>query len=168
VLAKDAAKPSLSFKLRHYRKFLIVGLLLIFGCGGFTFEALGVLDTCSLMKTWIAILVTSGLLAICWWIAAWTGLNVFFLLVVGTSVWAGVDSAEIHLKRYQSGISYRPVALGLLCSMFWIVAFPWYLSMRYKIRTGTAHLRPEFEPWDMGSGQISPTGLVQPWQGKKL
>lgn len=120
------------------------------------------------MKTWIAILLTMGLLVACGAIVAFTRINLFVPLVVGTSVWAGIDSARIHLRRYQSGISYGPVVLGILCSMIWVVGFPWYLSMRHKIITGTARLRPEFEPWDMASGQMSPKGLVQPWQGRKL
>jgi hypothetical protein len=120
------------------------------------------------MKTWIAILLTIGLLAGCVSILSLTGINLIGLMVVGTSVWAGVESSKLHLKRYQSGISYGPVALGILCAMFWIVGFPWYLSMRYKILTGSARLRPEYEPWDMASGQMSPKGLVQPWQGRKL
>jgi hypothetical protein len=52
--------------------------------------------------------------------------------------------------------------------MIWIVGFPWYLSMRRKIITGAARLRPEYEPWDMAGGQMSQKGLVQPWQGRKL
>ena len=120
------------------------------------------------MKTWIAILFTIGLLAGCVLIRSLTGINLIELMVVGTSVWAGVDSSRLHLKRYQSGISYGPVALGILCAVFWIVGFPWYLSMRYKILTGSARLRPEYEPWDMASGQMSPKGLVQPWQGRKI
>ncbi len=120
------------------------------------------------MKTWIAILLTIGLIIGCGLLVALTDINLYVPMFVGTSVWAGVDSARLHLKRYQSGISYSPVVLGILCSMFWIVGFPWYLSMRHKINTGAARLRPEYEPWDMGSGQMSSNGLVQPWQGRKL
>ncbi len=120
------------------------------------------------MKTWIAILLTIGLVVGCGVLGAFAGVNLYVPMVVGTSVWAGVDSARLHLRRYQSGISYSPIVLGILCSMFWIVGFPWYLSMRHKITTGTARLRPEFEPWDMSSGQMSAKGLVQPWQGRKL
>ena len=155
------SKNSLSGGNRHT-------IVLISAVIGLRLAVLSVFDARINMKTWIAMLVTFGLLATCGWIATLTGVNLFMLLVVGTSVWAGVDSAGIYLKKYQSGISYGPVPLALLCSVFWIVAFPWYLSMRYKIRTGTARLRPEFEPWDMGSGQMSPRGLVQPWQGKRL
>jgi hypothetical protein len=120
------------------------------------------------MKTWVAILLTMGLTIGCGLIVAFTRINLFVPMVVGTSVWAGIDSSRWHLRRYQSGISYGPVALGILCAMFWIVGFPWYLSMRYKIQTGAARLRPEFQPWDMASGQMSDQGLVQPWQGRKL
>ena len=121
-----------------------------------------------IMKTWIAILLMVVLIVGCGFLVALTGINIYVPMIVGTSVWAGVDSARLHLRRYQSGISYSPVVLAILISMFWIVGFPWYLSMRHKIITGTARLRPEFEPWDMSSGQMSPKGLVQPWQGRKL
>ncbi len=120
------------------------------------------------MKTWIAILLTVGLTAGCGILAAFTQLNLCVPMIVGTSVWAGIDSAKLRLQRYQSGISYGPVLLGILCSMVWFIGFPWYLSMRHKIITGTAQLRPEFEPSDMASGQISPRGLVQPWRGREL
>lgn len=120
------------------------------------------------MKTWIAVLLTLSLLIGCGWLAAVTEINLYVPMIVGTSVWVGIDSARLRLRRYQSGISYSPVVLGILCSMFWIVGFPWYLSMRHKILTGKARLRPEYEPWDMSSGQMSSKGLVQPWQGRKL
>jgi hypothetical protein len=120
------------------------------------------------MKTWIAILFTVGLIIGCGFLVAFAHINVFVPMVVGTSVWAGIDSSRLHLRRYRSGISYSPVVLGILCSMFWIVGFPWYLSMRHKILTGAARLRPEYDPWDMASGQMSAKGLVQPWQGRKL
>ncbi|MEI9863381.1 MAG: hypothetical protein WDN00_02265 [Limisphaerales bacterium] len=120
------------------------------------------------MKTWIAILLTVGLIVVCGLIVGFTGINLYVPMIVGTSVWAGIDSSRLHLSKYQSGISYSPIVLGILCSMFWIVGFPWYLSMRHKIIKGTARLRPEYEPWDMASGQMSSKGLVQPWQGRKL
>jgi len=120
------------------------------------------------MKTWIAILLTAGLVIGCGLLVALAHINLFVPLVVGTSVWVGIDSARVRLIRFQSGISYSPVALGILCSMFWIGAFPWYLSVRHKILTGKASLKPEYQPLDMASGQMSPKGLVQPWQGRKL
>jgi hypothetical protein len=120
------------------------------------------------MKTWIAIFLTIGLFAGCGLIYKYTKIDIIVPMIVGTSVWVGIDSAKMRLQKYQSGISYGPVILGVLCSLCWIIGFPWYLSMRYKIRTGKARLKPEFEPWAMASGQMSPKGFVQPWQGRKI
>jgi hypothetical protein len=120
------------------------------------------------MRTWVAILFTIGLLLACAMLSSLIGASLLTPMIIGTSVWAGVDSARLQLKRFQSGISYGPVVLGILCSAIWIIAFPWYLSMRHKILTGRARLRPEYEPWDMASGEISPKGFVQPWRGRKL
>jgi hypothetical protein len=119
------------------------------------------------MKIWLAILLTVGLLFVCALVNS-LGINLYMPLVVGTSVWAGIDSSRLHLQRYQSGICYSPAVLGILCLIFWIMGFPWYLSVRYKITTGKARLRPEFEAWNMASGHISAKGLVQPWEGKSL
>ncbi len=62
-------------------------------------------------------------------------------MVLGTSLWAALDSSKIQLKRYKSGISYGPLVLFVACALLWIVGFPWYLIMRYKIKTGTAVLK---------------------------
>jgi hypothetical protein len=93
------------------------------------------------MKTWIAILFTIGLLAACIFISPLIGFDLTWLMVLGTALWAAIDSSKIKLKRYKSGISYAPVALFIACVLLWIVGFPWYLSMRYKIKTGTAVLK---------------------------
>ena len=92
------------------------------------------------MKTWIAILFTFGLLAVCMVIFALTGFPVTWIMVLGTALWAAIDSSKIQLKRYKSSISSGPVVLFFACALLWIVGFPWYLSMRYKIKTGTAVL----------------------------
>jgi len=71
------------------------------------------------------------------------GKNVPLLVFViwGTAIWAAIDSSKIQLKRYKSGIAYGPVILFIGFLLLWVVAFPWYLAMRYKINTGTAILK---------------------------
>jgi hypothetical protein len=95
------------------------------------------------MKTWIAILFTIGLLAACIVISALIRFNLTWIMVPGTALWAAIDSSKIQLKRYKSGISYGPFVLFIGVAFLWIVGFPWYLSMRYKIKTGTAVLKDE-------------------------
>jgi len=66
-----------------------------------------------------------------------------WFIVLATGIWAAIDSSKIQLKRYKSGISYGPVVLFLGFVFLWIIAFPWYLILRYKIKTGTAVLKEE-------------------------
>ncbi|MGD0744902.1 MAG: hypothetical protein ABSA45_07090 [Verrucomicrobiota bacterium] len=98
------------------------------------------------MKTRDAILLTMALILL----TSFVGLKVAgkyvplsWFMILGTAIWAAIDSSKIHLKRYKSGISYGPVVLFFGFLLLWIVAFPWYLAMRYKITTGTAVLKDE-------------------------
>jgi hypothetical protein len=93
------------------------------------------------MRPLPAILFSLGLLVACIVLYSILRLNVTWIMVLGTSLWAALDSSKIQLKRYKSGISYGPVVLFLACALLWIVGFPWYLIVRYKIKIGTAVLK---------------------------
>lgn len=93
------------------------------------------------MKPAPAILLTLGLLVACVAFYSVLHFDVTLIMVLGTSLWAAFDSSKIGLKRYKSGISYGPIVLFLACALLWIVGFPWYLSMRGRIKTGTAVLK---------------------------
>ena len=62
-------------------------------------------------------------------------------IILLSSIWVGIDSSKIELKKYKSGISYGPIVLTILCLALWIVAFPWYLVVRTKIKDGKAELK---------------------------
>jgi hypothetical protein len=94
-------------------------------------------------QTWTAILFTIGLLAVCTVISRLAGFDFSWIMVLGTALWAAIDSSKIQLKRYKSGISYGPVVLFFGFVIIWIIAFPWYLIVRHKIKTGTAVLKDE-------------------------
>ncbi|MCH2383080.1 MAG: hypothetical protein MK290_10245 [Pedosphaera sp.] len=65
----------------------------------------------------------------------------FQIFILLSSIWVGIDSSKIELKKYKSGISYGPIVLTILCLALWIVAFPWYLVVRSKIKDGKAELK---------------------------
>lgn len=65
----------------------------------------------------------------------------FQIFILLSSIWVGIDSSKIELKKYKSGISYGPIVLTILCLALWIVAFPWYLVVRTKIKDGKAELK---------------------------
>ncbi len=93
------------------------------------------------MKTWQAILFTFVLLIVVVIASGLIGFDLTWPMVLGTSLWIALDSRKIELLRYKSGISLRPLVLFIACALLWIVGFPWYLSMRYKIKNGTAVLK---------------------------
>jgi len=97
------------------------------------------------MKTWMAILFTIGLLIVGLLLSVIIRANIIPLLTVSSAIWAAVDSSKIQLKKYKSGISYGPVVLFVACALLWIVGFPWYLSMRYKIKNGLAEFKDEYK-----------------------
>jgi hypothetical protein len=91
------------------------------------------------MKIGYAILVTLGLYLGSVLISLLIHHNVVWYMIFLTTFWAAINSSEIELKRYRSGVG--PVAYFFLCLLFWIIGFPWYLWMRHKILTGTAELK---------------------------
>ena len=91
------------------------------------------------MKTWQAILLTISIVIVSFFLPMIT----LWLIVLGTSLWIAIDSSKIGLYKYKSGISLKPVVLFFGCVMLWGVGFPWYLSMRYKIKHGLAQLKDE-------------------------
>jgi hypothetical protein len=105
---------------------------------------LGGIEHNKTMKTWIAILFTIGLFAACVAISALIGFNLTWIMVLGTALWAAIDSSKIQFKKYKSSITtVGPVLLFFGLCALWILFFPWYLSMRFKIKTGTAILKDE-------------------------
>ena len=98
------------------------------------------------MKTRDAILLTIGIALLELLFAIKIGnalVPVGIFLNAGMALWAAIDSSKIHLRLYKSGIACHPVVLFFGIACLWIIGFPWYLSVRYKIKTGTAILKDE-------------------------
>jgi hypothetical protein len=104
------------------------------------------------MKLWLAIVFTLCLVAVVYGLSLAINFNLFWFLILGTSLWAAIDSAKMHLNRYRSSISGPPVVVFIGCAFLWLVVFPWYLAMRYKIQNGTAVLKtlPAARPGPVG------------------
>jgi len=62
------------------------------------------------------------------------------LVVIGTALWVYFDAKKLGLARYRTGL-LNPEVTTIGCFMMWIVAFPWYLSVRHKIKNGQMPLR---------------------------
>jgi hypothetical protein len=101
------------------------------------------------MKPLYAILFTLGLYFITLIIGAIlfkeNAAIAIFIMVIVSSIWIAKDSKKINLINYKSGISYSPIWLGVLCLLLWIIAFPWYLIVKYKITNSLATLKDNIQ-----------------------
>jgi len=115
------------------------------------------------MKTGPAILLVLVIFLVCIFLPP----IVMTLVVLGTSLWAAVDSSKIDLYRYKSGISTKPIGIFLGCLLLWIIAFPWYLSMRYKITNGLAELKDQYREADSLDVKADTGGAEHPQKDEK-
>ena len=71
--------------------------------------------------------------------------------IVGTSIWAAVDSATLDLQEFRTKIAFNPLILFNAMYLLWFILFPWYLVVRSQIRAGTL---PRREPPDVPNIEI--------------
>ena len=67
------------------------------------------------------------------------------LMVIGTALWVYFDARRLGLSRYRTGL-LSPEVATIGCFGVWIIAFPWYLSARYKIMRGLLPLKDGAPP----------------------
>jgi hypothetical protein len=94
------------------------------------------------MKAGQAIILTIALIIVGGFLSAsfHTGLIAQWLVVI-SSLWVAIDSSKLQLKKYKTGIAYPPVILFIAVCLVWVIGFPWYLSVRYKIKNGLLPLK---------------------------
>lgn len=68
--------------------------------------------------------------------------TVLFLVVIGTSIWVGVDASHLGVRRGRLAGSPLDMGVGswVVCCLFlWVIAFPCYLVARgkYQAMRGT-------------------------------
>lgn len=67
-----------------------------------------------------------------------------WLLVFASAIWASISSSNLEFRKYKTGLSYHPVTIFIVHLLLWIVAFPWFLTVRDNITDGSAELKDEF------------------------
>ncbi len=83
-------------------------------------------------------------------------------LIFATATWAAWDSVRIRITDYRSGVSLSSVVLWFGIALFWIVGFPWYLTVRYRIARGT---QPRTSGASPARAQTSATRCLAPRPG---
>lgn len=88
-------------------------------------------------------------------------------LIFGTTLWASISSSRLKFRKFKTGMSYHPATIFILHLMFWIVVFPYFLTVRDNIKDGSAELKDEFKhealpPVVAPSFQRTPAPVVPP------
>ena len=99
------------------------------------------------MKWYWAILFSVGMVVAACAGSYVVGFNLVLLLVLGTAFWAALDSSRIQLINYRSVIAYSPIILFIGIALVWIVGFPWYLAVRYKIKNNLIERKEDQIPF---------------------
>ena len=71
------------------------------------------------------------------------GVLFYGAVAISTAGVAAFDSTHIHLRRYQTWISYGPVGLFVVCALFCPIVIIWYFVVRVRIARGTMPMRAE-------------------------
>ena len=71
------------------------------------------------------------------------GIGVVITVII-TAVWAGINASRIELKRYKTKL-LDGKRVFLIVLLLWIIGFPWYLSVKEKIKQGLLELRDEYK-----------------------
>jgi hypothetical protein len=88
--------------------------------------------------------------------------SILFLMVVGTTIWVGVDANNLGVRRGRlggGGLDMSIASWVICCLLLWIVAFPCYLIARgrYTSMSSTP------SPWQNAAAhQGMATGYAQP------
>ena len=90
------------------------------------------------MKPWqVNVMIVAAVLLVAFFLPSDTAKPVITLGVFATSVWAYLDSKKLGIERYQKTWltpSATPSGVFAVCFLLWIVAFPMYITFRYRIK----------------------------------
>lgn len=67
-------------------------------------------------------------------------------LIAASIIWAVIDAILYRLFDYKTTLASNAFVLCLVLCGFWIIFFPWYLSVRGRIKRGTIQRRNSASP----------------------
>jgi ssDNA-binding Zn-finger/Zn-ribbon topoisomerase 1 len=91
------------------------------------------------MEIWQAVLIGVGILGVSYFMP----LKLTIAVIIGISIWVGIDAKNIGASRYKSPIfPTQPVTLAICSMILFAIVFPGYLYLKCGIKAGTAKLKP--------------------------
>jgi hypothetical protein len=65
------------------------------------------------------------------------------VVVLGSAMWAALDSASLQMKKYKGGIDH-PLLVFVAVALVWIICFPMYLVTRARLLHGELKLKKQY------------------------
>jgi hypothetical protein len=89
--------------------------------------------------------------------------NAYYILVAVTAIWAAYDSRRLGVERFDSNLALPPIGVLIVLAVFWPIAFPAYLKLRYRIQHGKVGPRashPSRLVWYIAGGVAVVVGVA--------
>ena len=67
------------------------------------------------------------------------------LLIFSTALWAAISSYRLEFRRFKTALSLHPMIIFFANLLLWIVVFPWFLTIRYKIKHKLIDVKRDFQ-----------------------
>lgn len=97
------------------------------------------------MKPWqINILMIVGVVLVAVFLPAGIVKPILLVLVFGSAIWAYADSKKLGIEKYKKtalSLSSSPFGTAFIVWILWIIAFPMYISWRYRVMNGRIPLK---------------------------
>jgi hypothetical protein len=114
------------------------------------------------------VLVALGVTALLWAVVAVANRATHseipgLLILLGTALWAAVDSSNLELKKYNGGVDH-PILAFLGIAFFWIIFFPTYLVVRSRRINGELQLKRRYREQGQAEADDKPERVGPgPW-----
>ncbi len=99
------------------------------------------------MKPWqINILLILGVILVAVFLPAEIVKPLLGIMVFGTAIWAYADSKKIGIEKYKKTAlmpSSKSYGVFFIVWILWIIAFPMYISWRYRAINGKIPLKEQ-------------------------
>lgn len=97
------------------------------------------------MKPWqINILMIVGVISVVVFLPVGIVKPILLVLVFGSAIWAYTDSKKLGIEKYKKtalSLSSTPFGTAFVVWILWIIAFPMYISWRYRVINGKIPLK---------------------------
>lgn len=97
------------------------------------------------MKLWQAILLTITILVVLLFLPEGLIEPISSLVVLLSAIWVYKDAKKFDTKKYKSNLGMSPFALGFWTFILWVIFFPGYLWLRYRIKNNLVPIREKYK-----------------------